>query len=119
MTLLQICTTPLGQGLQSLATLMFKMTRTCAIMPVLDQKPIGEDYDDKHHSRLLERQHKDNNDALPILASIPIGSAVVVQQEDGRLWTHRTVVNMQETTTITAASIHHTTHYKWQKNNTQ
>ena len=50
-------------------------------MPVLDWKPIGKDYDDDHHSRLLERWHKNNNDASPIFASIPIGSAVVVQQE--------------------------------------
>ena len=38
-------------------------------MPVLDQKPISEDYDDEHHSRLLERQHKNDNDALPTFAS--------------------------------------------------
>ena len=63
-------------------------------MPVLEQKPIGEDYDDEHHSRLLERQHKNNNDASPIFASIPIGSAIVVQQEDGGPWTHGTVVNI-------------------------
>ena len=48
-------------------------------MPVLDWKPIGKDYYDEHHSRLLERQHKNNNDALPIFASFPIGSAVAVQ----------------------------------------
>ena len=72
MALLQICTTPLGQGLLSLTTLMFNW-QVCGIMPVLDQKPIGKDYDDKHHSRLLERQHKNNNDASPIFASIPIG----------------------------------------------
>ena len=42
-------------------------------------KHIGEDYDDEHHSRLLERQHKNNNDASPIFASIPVGSAVAVQ----------------------------------------
>ena len=63
-------------------------------MPVLDQKPIGKDYDDMHHRRLLERQHKNNNDASPVFASIPAGSAIVVQQEDGRLWTNGTVVNI-------------------------
>ena len=63
-------------------------------MPVLDQKPICKDYDDEHHSRLIERQYKNNNDALPIIASIPIGSGVVVQQEDGRPWTHATVVDI-------------------------
>ena len=48
-------------------------------MPVLDRKPIGGDYDDDHHSRLIDRQHKNNNDASPIFTSIPIGSAVAVQ----------------------------------------
>ena len=93
MALLQICTTPLGQGLPSPATLMFNW-QVCSIMPVLDWKPIGKDYDDEHHSRLLKRQHKNNNDVSPIFASIPIGSAVVVQQEDGWPWTHGTVVDI-------------------------
>ena len=92
MALLQIHTTPLAQGLLSLATLMFNQ-QVCGIMPVLDQKAIGKDYDDEHHSRLLERQHKNNNEASPIFICIPIGSAVVVQQEGGRLWTHGTVVD--------------------------
>ena len=48
-------------------------------MPVLDRKPVGKEYDDEHHSRLVDMQHKSNNDALPIFASIPIGSTVVVQ----------------------------------------
>ena len=77
MALLQICTTPLGQSLLSPATLMFNR-QVHGIMPVLDYKPIGKDYDDKHHSKLLDRQHKNNNDALPVFASLPIGSAVVV-----------------------------------------
>ena len=50
MALLQICTTPLGQGLLSLATLMFNQ-QVCSIMPVLNQKSIGKDYDDKYDSR--------------------------------------------------------------------
>ena len=89
---LQICTTLLGPGLPSLATLMFNR-QVCCIMPVLDQKPISKDYDDKHHSKLLDRQHKNNNDASPVFASLPTGSAVVVQQENSRAWTHATVVN--------------------------
>ena len=48
-------------------------------MPVLDQQPICEDYDDEHHSKLLDSQHKNNDDASPIFASIPIGLAVAVQ----------------------------------------
>ena len=63
-------------------------------MPVLDGKPVSGDNDDENHSKLVHRQHKSNryNDASPIYASIPIGSTVVVQQEDGGPWTHRTIV---------------------------
>ena len=91
MALQQICTTLLGQGLPSPATFMFN-SQAHTIMPVLDHKPIGQDCDDDHHSKLLDREHRNNNDASPIFASIPIGSAVVVQQQDGRLWTHGTIV---------------------------
>ena len=76
--LLQMHTTLLGQGLLSPATLMFNK-QVCGIMPVLDQIPIGTDSDDKHHSKLVDRQYKNNNDASPVFASLPIGSAVVVQ----------------------------------------
>ena len=92
MALLQICTTLLGQGLLCLPTLMFKR-QVCGIMPVLDRNLLAKIYDDEHHSNLLDRQHKNDNDASPVFASLPIGSAVAVQQEDGRLWTHGTVVN--------------------------
>ena len=91
MALLQIHTTPLGQGLLSPATLMFKR-QVHGIMPVLDHRPIGQDCDDDHHSKLVDRQHKNNNDTSPVFTSIPIGSAVVVQREDGGLWTHGTIV---------------------------
>ena len=93
MALLQICSTPLGQGLQSLAALLFNHL-VCGVMPIIDRKPIGGDNDDKHHSVLVHRQHKNdtNNDASPILASIPIGSTVVVQQEDSGPWTHGMIV---------------------------
>ena len=92
MALLQICTTPLGQGLPSLATQMFNR-QVCGIMPVLDCKSIciWKDSDDKHHSKLVDRQHRNNNDASPVFASFPTGSAGVVQWEDGTLWTHGTV----------------------------
>ena len=92
LTLLQISTTSFGQGLLSLGTLMFNW-QVFGIMLVLDQRPVGKDYDDEHHSKLLDRQHKNNDDALPIFVSIPIGSAVVVQWEDGRPWTHGTIVD--------------------------
>ena len=78
MALLQIHTTPLGQGLPSPATLIFNR-QVHSIMPVLDQKPIGTDSDDKHHSKLVDRQYKNNSDASPVFASLPIGSAVAVQ----------------------------------------
>ena len=91
MVLLQIHTTPLGQGLLSLVTLMFNR-QVCGIMPVLDCKPIGQDCDDDHHNKLVDRQHRYNNDASPVFVSIPIGSAVAFWQEDGGLWTHGTIV---------------------------
>ena len=78
MALLQICTMLLGQGLPSLATLMFNR-QVHGIMPVLDCKPIGQDYDDDYHSKLVDRQQRNNNDTSPVLAYIPIGSTVVVQ----------------------------------------
>ena len=90
MALLQIPTTLLGNGLPSPATLMVNR-QVHGIIPILDFKPIGQDCDDDHH-KLVDRQQKSNNDASPVFASIPIGSAVVVQQEDGGLWTHGTIV---------------------------
>ena len=37
-------------------------------------------------------QNDTNNDASPIFASIPVGSTVAVQQEDGGPWTHGMIV---------------------------
>ena len=91
MALLQIQTMPLGQGLPSLATLMFNR-QVQGIMSILDCKPIGQDCDDDHHNKLVDRQHKNYNDASPVFPYIPIGSAVAIQQEDSGLWTHGTVV---------------------------
>ena len=62
-------------------------------MPVLDHKPVGQDCDDDHHSKLVDRQYKNDNDTSPVFSYIPIGSAVAVQQEDGRLWTHGMIVD--------------------------
>ena len=75
---LQIHTTPLGQGLLSLATLMFNR-QVHGIMPVLDCKPIGQDCDDDNHNMLVDGQQRNNNDTSPVLAYIPIGSTVAVQ----------------------------------------
>ena len=80
MVLLQICITPLGQGLPSLATLLFSHP-VCGIIPLIDRKLFGGDNDDEYHSKLVHRQHKNdtNNDTSQVFASIPIGSTVVVQ----------------------------------------
>ena len=77
MALLKICTTPLGQGLLSPATLLFNR-QVFGIMPVLDCKPVGQECDDDHDSKLVERQNKNNNDASPVFTFLPIGSAVAV-----------------------------------------
>ena len=80
MALLQIHTTPLGQGLLSLATLLFNHL-VHGVMPIIDRKPISGDSDDEHHSKLVHRQHINdpNYDASQVFVSIPIGSAVAVQ----------------------------------------
>ena len=78
MALLQIRTTPLGPGLPSLATLLFNR-QVQGIMPVLDCKPIWQDHDDNHYSKIMDRQHKNDNDTPPVFSYIPIGSAVAVQ----------------------------------------
>ena len=68
---------PLGQGLPSLATLMFSR-QVHGIMPVIDLKPLVKDCDDDHHNKLIDRQQKSTNDASAIFPCIPIGSAVAV-----------------------------------------
>ena len=82
MALLQICTTPLGPGLPSPATLLFNR-QVGGIMPVLDCKLIEHACDDEHHNRLVARQDKNSNDNATIHSHIPLGSTVAVQQEDG------------------------------------
>ena len=78
MVLLQICTTLFGQGLLSLATLIFNRPGH-GIMPIVDCKPIRQGCDDDHHHKLVDQQQRNNNDASPVFACIPIGSTVVVQ----------------------------------------
>ena len=107
MALLQIHTMSLGQGLLSPATLMFNR-QVQGIMPVLDCQLIRQDCDDDHYNKLVDRQQKNNNDASPVFACILIGSAVVVQQEDGGLWTHGMGVGTG------CQVIHDSTHNKWQ-----
>ena len=93
MALLQIRTTPLGPGLPSPAMLLFNR-QVQGIMPVLDHKLVGQDCDDDHYRKLIDRQHKNDNDTPPVFPYIPIGSAVVVQWEDGRPWIHGMVVDI-------------------------
>ena len=78
MALLQIHTTPLGPGLPSPVTILFNR-QVQGIMPVLDHKPIWQDHDDDHYGKLIDRQHKNDNDTPSVFSYIPIGSAVVVQ----------------------------------------
>ena len=84
MALLQIRTTPLGQCLPSPATLLFNCL-VHGIMPVIDRKLISIDNDDENQKNQMHRQGKNdqNNDTSEIFVSIPIGSTVAVQQEDG------------------------------------
>ena len=50
MTFLQIQTIPLGQGLPSLATLLFNC-QVHGIVHVIDRKPVNVDNDDEHHKK--------------------------------------------------------------------
>ena len=84
---------PLGPGLPSLAKLFFNR-QVRGIMPVIDHKPVRQDCDDDHYGKLIDRQYKNDSDTPPVFPYIPIGSAIVVQQEDGRAWTHGMVVNI-------------------------
>ena len=61
-------------------------------MPDLDCKPIGHDHNDNHYGKLINMQHKNNDDTPPVFSYIPIGSAVAVQREDSGPWTHGTIV---------------------------
>ena len=78
MALLQIHTTPLVPGLPSLVTPLFNR-QVQGIMPVLDCKPIGQDCDDDHYGKLMDRQHKNDNDTPPVFPYIPTWSGVAVQ----------------------------------------
>ena len=93
MALLQIHTTPLGQGLPSLVMLLFSHP-VCSVMPVINRKPASVDNDDEHHMKLIHRQSKTNtnNATSQVFVSLPTGSTVVVQWEDRGLWTHGIIV---------------------------
>ena len=62
-------------------------------MPKINKPLIGQNNNDEHYDELVKRQMKNdkNHDTPRIYASIPIGSTVVVQCEDGGPWTHGAV----------------------------
>ena len=62
-------------------------------MPVINRLPIGIDNDVKHHKALVDRQCRNDQDkdTSKNLVSLPIGSTLAVQQEDGGPWTHGTI----------------------------
>ena len=78
--LLQICVTPLGQRLPSLATMLFNCL-IIGILPVINGPPVGIDNDQEHYVGIVKRQTKDDKgrDTPKIYVSILIGSTVVVQ----------------------------------------
>ena len=59
-------------------------------MPTINRPLIGLNNNDEHNEALVNRQMKNdkNHDAPRMYASIPIGYTVVVQHEDGGMWTH-------------------------------
>ena len=85
--LLQIHMTLLGQGLPSPATILFNH-QIRGIMPIINRPPVGIDNDEEHHKAILKRQMKDDkNKGTPKnYVSIPKGSTVMVQWEDGGPW---------------------------------
>ena len=61
-------------------------------MSIINRPLIGFDNDEEHHTALIERQNKNNKDkdTSKNLVSLPLGSTVMVQREDGGPWTHGT-----------------------------
>ena len=59
-------------------------------MPVIKRLLMGIDNDDEHHKALIIRQTKNDKDkdTSKNFVSLPVGSTVVVQHEDGGPWTH-------------------------------
>ena len=83
--LLQIHITPLGLGLPSLASILFNHPIR-DIMPIISRLLIGVN-NDEHYEALVNRQTKDaKNEGTPHYVSVPTGSAVAAQHEDGGLW---------------------------------
>ena len=79
----------LGQVLPSPATMLFNHLIR-GIIPVINRPSVGINNDDGHPKAIIKRQIKNDKgkDTYKILVSLPIGSIVVVQWEDGGPWTH-------------------------------
>ena len=90
--LLQIRMTTLGPGLPWPATILFNHPIR-GIMPLINRPPVGIDKDGECYEVLVDRKIKDDeNQGTPRnYVYISTGSTVVVQHEDGQLWTHNTV----------------------------
>ena len=84
--------TPLGSELPSPAALLFNHPIR-GTLPIISRPPVGVNNDEEHHEVLVDKETKDDkNQGTPInYVSIPTGFTVVVQHEDGGLWTHGTV----------------------------
>ena len=63
-------------------------------MPIINRLPINSDNDDEQYKALFNRQAKNDKkyDTTRNYHLFSMGSTVAVQQEDGGLWTHGTVV---------------------------
>ena len=74
-TLLQIQTTALGQGLPSPATMLFNCPIR-GIMPVINRPPFSTNNDDDHHKVLIDRQNRNDKgkDASRNFVSLSIES---------------------------------------------
>ena len=84
--------TPLGQGLTSPTDMLFNHPIR-GIMSIINRPPIGIDNDGEHHEAVTKRQTKNDKDkdTSKNFVSIPIGSTVAVQWEDGGPWTQGTI----------------------------
>ena len=62
------------------------------IMLIINRPPVGIGKDEGHYEVLVKSKKDDKNQDTPRnYVSIPTGSTVVVQCEDGEPWTHITV----------------------------
>ena len=89
--LLQICMSPVVPGFPRPANVLFKQPIR-GIMPIIKRPLVGIDSDEGHYEVLIKMQTKDDKTkVLPNYVSIPKGSTVVVQLEDGEPLTHGTI----------------------------